>query len=111
MLDKAITPDSSQHIVWATGPRGPEDGFAYFHTSWPTDLQTRLQFGRTSADNCPALSCPSPPSCPFAQETFDVTNRDATFVAEIGQSGGLRGYEGITGIYMYRGNHSCMKHI
>ena len=98
-LDQAITPDSDQYIVWATGPRGPEDGFAYFHTSWPRDRQGRLRFGRTPADNCPALSCPTPPSCPFAQETFDVRNMNATFVAEIGQSGGPRGYEGLTGMH------------
>ena len=97
-LDQAITPDSAQYIVWATGPRGTVDGFAYYHTRRTTNFQTRFQFGRTAADNCAALSCPTPPSCPFAQETFDVTNMDATFVAEIGQSAGPRGYEGLTGI-------------
>ena len=96
-LDQAITPDSDQYIVWATGPRGTVDGFAYFHTSWPRDRQGRLRFGRTPAKNCSTLSCPMPPSCPFAQETFDVRNMDATFIAEIGQSGGQRGYEGLTG--------------
>ena len=97
-LDKAITPNSDQYIVWAVGPRGTEDGLAYYHTQRTPNLQTRLRFGRTAADNCAALSCPSPSSCPYAQETFDVTNMDATFAAEIGQSGGPRGYEGITGV-------------
>lgn len=96
VLDQAITPNIAQHIVWATGPRGTVDGFAYFHTSWPSNLQTTLQFGRVATDNCAALSCPAPPACPFTQETFDVTNMDATFVAKIGQSGGPRGYEGLT---------------
>ncbi len=97
VLDRAITPNSDQYIVWAIGPRGTEDGLAYYHTQRTPNLQTRFHFGRTGADNCAALSCPSPPSCPYAQETFDVTNMDTTFVAEIGQSGGPRGYEGITG--------------
>ena len=97
VLDRPITPNSDQYIVWAVGPRGTEDGLAYYHTQRTPNLQTRFRFGRTAADNCAALSCPSPPSCPYVQETFDVTNKDATFVAEIGQSGGPRGYEGITG--------------
>ncbi len=97
VLDRAITPNSDQYIVWAVGPRGTEDGLAYYHAQRTPNLQTRLRFGRTAADNCTALSCPSPPSCPYAQETFDVTNMDATFVAVIGQSGGPRGYEGVTG--------------
>ena len=98
VLDRAITPNSDQYIVWAIGPRGTEDGFAYFHTRWLRDRQTTLQFGRTAADNCATLSCPTPPSCPYVQQTFDVRNMNATFVAEIGQSGGPRGYEGITGM-------------
>ena len=97
VLDRPITPNSDQYIVWAVGPRGTEDGLAYYHTQRTPNLQIRFRFGRTAADNCAALSCPSPPSCPYAQETFDVANMDATFVAVIGQSGGPRGYEEITG--------------
>ena len=93
----AITPNSDQYLVWAIGPRRTEDGLAYYHTQRTPNLRTRLQFGWTAADNCAALSCPSPPSCPYAQETFDVANVDATLVAEIGQSGGQSGYKGITG--------------
>ena len=104
VLDQAITPSTAQYIVWATGPRGTVDGFAYFHTSWPSNLQTTLQFGRVAKDNCAALSCPAPPSCPYPQETFDVTNKDATFVAKIGQSGGPRGYEELTSM-------ACLLHI
>ena len=95
VLDRAITPSTAQYIVWATGPRGTVDGFAYFHTSWPSNLQTTLQFGRRATNNCGALSCSMPPTCPFTQETFCVTNMDATFVAKIGQSGGPRGHEGL----------------
>ena len=40
---------------------------------------------------------PQPSLMPYAQETFDVANVDATIVAEIGQSGGQSGYKGITG--------------
>ena len=70
VLDRAITPSTAQYIVWATGPRGTVDGFAYFHTSWPSNLQTTLQFGRRATNNCGALPCSVPPTCPFIQPTF-----------------------------------------
>ena len=110
ILDQSITPNSAQYIVWATGPRGAVDGFAYYHTRRTPNFQTTLQFGRTPANNCAALACPTQPSCPFAQQTFDVRNMNATFVAEIGESGGPRGYEGITGIVMTISHASTREH-
>ena len=98
--DRAITPDSAQYIVWATGPRGTVDGFAYYHAKRTPNLQTTLQFGRTPADNCGTPpSCMVVQVCPYAQEYLDARDRDATFVAEIGQSGGNRGYQALTGAY------------
>ena len=96
--DRVITPGSAQYIVWATGPRGTVDGFAYYHAKRTPNLQTTLQFGRTAADNCGTPpSCMVVQVCPYSQEYLDARDRNAAFVAEIGQSGGNRGYQALTG--------------
>ena len=97
--DKAITLNTAQYLVWATGPRGTVDGFAYYHAKRTPNLQTTLQFGRTPVDNCGTPpSCMVVQVCPYAQEYLDERDKNSTFVAEIGQSGGNRGYQALTGV-------------
>ena len=85
--------------MWATGPRGTVDGFAYYHAKRTPNLQTTLQFGRTLVDNCGTPpSCMVVQVCPYAQEYLDERDKNSTFVAEIGQSGGNRGYQALTGV-------------
>ena len=47
--------------------------------------------------------------CPYTQEYLDARDRNATFVADIGQSGGNRGYQALTGVSKAKCiyNHVC----
>ena len=84
------------YVVWGIGPRDTNTNFAFKHFERLTN-NTRITFNRNAANNCPAQTCSAGEVCPWAEEVIDARNRDATFVARIGQSGATRGYFGITG--------------
>jgi hypothetical protein len=88
--------NSNAYIVWGIGPRDASTNFAYKHFKRLITSKS-LNFGRSAANNCPAQTCAAGEVCPWAEEVIDARNRDTTFVARIGQSGGPRGYFGITG--------------
>jgi hypothetical protein len=85
------------YVVWGIGPRDTNTNFAFKHFERLIN-DTRITFNRNAANNCPAQTCPAGEVCPWAEEVIDARNRDATFVARIGQSGATRGYFGITGM-------------
>ncbi|XP_038065022.1 protein Skeletor, isoforms B/C-like [Patiria miniata] len=92
--DQVIPTDRPVFISWAIGPINP-DGRVAKHVRAPSgDIQ--INFGRGSS-SCPALTDSTGggsqlPAWP-APTIKDVTE----FRVEIGQSGGVRGYTGITG--------------
>ena len=58
-----------------------------------------LDFGRAPVDEC-SLSCPDcvEQVIPWSRPTLPLPPEDTTILAQIGPSGGQRGYFGITGI-------------
>ncbi|XP_071792930.1 protein Skeletor, isoforms B/C-like isoform X1 [Asterias amurensis] len=94
-IDKVIPTDRDVFISWALGPINA-NGRTAKHISAPTD-NPQINFGVSTRSTCPPLPVgdDGPPLPPWkALETKDETS----FVVEIGQSGGKRGYTGITGI-------------
>ena len=86
-------------IVWGIGPRNLNNNYANKHFERLVQ-STKIAFDRAPANNCPPQMCSAGEVCPWEEEVIDARNRDATFVAKIGQSGGTRGYFGITGTYL-----------
>ena len=84
--------------MWAIGPRNRNNDYAFEHFERLVQ-STKIAFDRAPTNNCGALMCSAAEVCPWKEEVIDARNKNATFVAEIGQSGGIRGYEGITGIF------------
>jgi DOMON domain/Electron transfer DM13 len=97
------TAGTSQFVVWAIGPVDSGTGNPLFHTKFPRGTNVEIEFGRTVVDNCePLVSAdgagPSPTAAPV--EPFDIpVLRDVTEItANIGPSGGPKGYGAITGV-------------
>ncbi|XP_038046019.1 protein Skeletor, isoforms B/C-like [Patiria miniata] len=92
--DKVIPTDASVFISWAIGPINP-DGRVAKHVKVPLG-NPAINFGRQGTTTCPEFTAidsgnplePWPPS--------SISN-ETTFTVDIGQSGGERGYTGITG--------------
>ncbi|XP_022080796.1 protein Skeletor, isoforms B/C-like [Acanthaster planci] len=92
--DRVIPTDAPVYISWAIGPINP-DGLVAKHVKIPFD-NPQINFGRQGTTNCPAFTAvdsgnplePWPPS--------SISN-ETNFTVDIGQSGGERGYTGITG--------------
>ena len=59
----------------------------------------QIEFGRADRSSCPALSGGiGPDLLPWQQAEIVAGDQITRFRAEIGQAGGERGYEGITGM-------------
>ena len=83
--------------MWGIGPRDLDTSYAFKHIERLVQ-PTKITFDRSPTNNCPTLMCSAGEVCPWKEEVIDARNKNATFVAEIGPSGGSRGYFGITGI-------------
>ncbi|XP_065916173.1 protein Skeletor, isoforms B/C-like [Dysidea avara] len=101
--DRPILANQSQFIVWAYGPRANEEGLgdlALFHTEYPRNgANYQLNFNTTPPGN---LACVGTPVCEVEEICGWTGQRitamePTTFRVRIGPSGGLRGYEYITG--------------
>jgi DOMON domain len=93
----SIVAGEKTFVVWAVGPVSPDTGNPQFHSSYPKEDVT-IEFGRDIVDNCQPLNAGSniteTPTLTFEIPMLqDVTD----FFANIGPSGGERGYKGITG--------------
>ena len=93
--------------MWGIGPRNLNNSYANKHFE-RLEKSTKIAFDRAPANNCPPQMCSAGEVCPWTEEVIDARNRDATFVAKIGQSGGTRGYFGITGTYIPLNFATCM---
>jgi hypothetical protein len=92
--DREIPLDEEVFISWAIGPINP-DGRVAKHTMAPASDDPKINFGRSSSV-CQAFTDRGDggsqlPAWP------KLTIDDTTLRVEIGQSGGERGYTGITG--------------
>ncbi|XP_072014296.1 uncharacterized protein [Amphiura filiformis] len=96
--DKPIPLDRQVYISWAIGQINPS-GYVVYH-SMRTEGNLALDFGRAGTTSCPMLTdSTGPPDLPpWPQVEIDAGTQVTRFRAEIGQAGGARGYEGITGI-------------
>ncbi|XP_065916179.1 protein Skeletor, isoforms B/C-like [Dysidea avara] len=102
--DRPILANQSQFIVWAIGPVANEEGLgnlALFHTEYPqngADYQINFSSAPTGDMVCSgSLQCVTEDICGWTGQT--ITAMEATtFRVRIGPSGGLRGYEHITGL-------------
>ena len=93
--------------MWGIGPRDLNSNYAYKHFERLVQ-STKITFDRAPANNCPPQMCSAGEVCPWKEEVIDARNRNATFVAKIGQAGGTRGYFGITGTYIPLNSATCM---
>ncbi len=93
-IDQVIPTDREVFISWAIGPINP-DGLTAKHIYAPAD-DPKINFGISTPSTCPML--PLGDKGPTLQPWKALKIKDQTsFVVEIGQSGGQRGYTGITG--------------
>jgi len=105
-VDRPISIDAgvSTYLVWGLGPIDQGTGLPFFHNiAYPRE-DVSLEFGRTIQNNCqPFLrddtSNGTPTAAPEAVVPFLILPLTGVteFTARIGQSGGERGYQGITG--------------
>ncbi|XP_033632784.1 protein Skeletor, isoforms B/C-like [Asterias rubens] len=95
-VDQVIPTDREVYISWALGPINP-DGRVAKHTSVPrADL--KLNFGRQGVTTCPEFTRPAGTDSSMTSWTPSRIEGVTSFTVQIGQSGGERGYTGITGI-------------
>ncbi|KAJ8041500.1 HHIP-like protein 2 [Holothuria leucospilota] len=94
-LDKPIPTDRPVFISWSLGFINGIGLVSRHHTNTPGDLS--IHFGNSEL-NCPDFTPLSdgPVLDPWVIDPL-VTSGDDTFVAFIGPTGGLRGYQGLTG--------------
>ncbi|XP_065916181.1 protein Skeletor, isoforms B/C-like [Dysidea avara] len=102
--DRPILDDQSQFIVWAIGPRANEEGLGnlpLFHTEYPQDgADYQINFSSAPTGD---MVCSGSPQCAMEDICGWTGQRitamePTTFRVRIGPSGGLRGYEYITGL-------------
>ncbi|XP_065916178.1 protein Skeletor, isoforms B/C-like [Dysidea avara] len=99
--DIPILANQSQFIVWAIGPVANEERLALFHTEYPqsgADYQINFSSAPTGDMVCSrSLQCTTENICGWIGHTITAMEPTA-FRVRIGPSGGLRGYEYITGL-------------
>jgi hypothetical protein len=84
-------------VNWALGPLNPETGNPQFHLAYPR-TNVSIEFGRDIIDNCaPLLSEIMMTEAPLTSFEIPMIQDVTSFIANIGPSGGDRGYKGITG--------------
>ncbi|XP_071502087.1 protein Skeletor, isoforms B/C-like [Diadema antillarum] len=95
LLDKSILLTGPQYVSWALGPVN-DVGLATFHEVWEQGNK-QIDFSDTGL-TCPAFTATTDSG---GVEPFDVPEikamENTTFRCDIGQAGGRRGYQGITG--------------
>ena len=85
-------------VNWAVGPVDPGTGNPQFHLSFPRSDVT-IEFGREVVDNCdPIISGTNATEPPASSFEIPMIQGVTELVANIGPSGGDRGYTGITGV-------------
>ena len=84
-------------VNWALGPLNPETGNPQFHLFYPR-TNVSIEFGRDTVDNCaPIINGTATTETPSTSFEIPMIQDVTEFVANIGPSGGDRGYKGITG--------------
>lgn len=98
--DKTVSVEAGVRTfaIWALGPVSPNTGFPQFHSVIPRQ-DVSIEFGREVVDNCEPLVQGEAAVVPPPPEPFfvPILQGEQTIVAQIGPSGGDRGYSGITG--------------
>ncbi|XP_072030814.1 uncharacterized protein [Amphiura filiformis] len=94
--DKVIRTDQPMYIAWGIGPINPTGTAAKHHQRTVGDVT--LDFGRQSS-TCPEITADSGGMelTPWEPANIVACDQTTTFRATMGQAGGVRGYEGITG--------------
>ncbi len=99
-IDSPISATSGDmtFVNWAVGPLNPETGNPQFHLSFPRNDVT-IEFGREVVDNCDAIisGTTGNDTEPAAGFEIPMIQGVTELVANIGPSGGDRGYKSITG--------------
>ena len=112
-LDREILTNSSQAVIWAIGPVNQAGETSYHSRRTPGNLL--LDFGRTPQWNCASSRSGSGSGSGGSRQRIATTSapaqvqpwaipaircsepEDGTFYAQIGPTGGQRGYSAITG--------------
>ena len=109
--------NQTQFVAWAYGPRATEEGLrdlAFFHTEYPRNggiqiclffisiLLLFLLLANVQLNFAQSMQCGEPLQCMeetvCGWEGLSMTAMEpTTFTVKIGLSGGLRGYQAITG--------------
>ena len=120
MLDRPyLVNNQTQFVAWALGPRATEEGLrdlAFFHTEFPQNggrpvlhvlfifycfcLLANVQVNFAQKMQCSdTLQCMEEDICGWKGHSVTAME-PTTFMVKIGLSGGLRGYQSITGNLM-----------